>query len=485
MLGSFLSQPWVDSLGWTLLHFVWQGALIALILAAILIFLRRSTPQKRYAAACLAMLSMVVSATATLLGAYPVSSSSQPIPTALKDPATPASIFSVIIPAQSPLEWLGVTELFQALLPGMLLIWFVGVSLLSIRLLGGWLVLQSLKAWGVEQIEPRWQEKFRTLGQQLHLKRPVRLLGSKRIQVSLVIGWVRPVVLIPMGMLVGLAPQQIEAILLHELAHIRRYDYLVNILQTIVETLFFYHPAVWWVSLRMKTEREYCCDDQVVSVHGDPLVYAHALAQLEELRSESLSLSIAANGGSLLYRLQRLVVSTSPSPQTGNRLVSRLDFRSLGANCLILSLFLSLSCGTARLSQAPPGNYDLVALEVRHHPEHVKVGDEVAFTRSLANKGADTVPARTFNVDLYLDGKLIGFDHATHHVDPLGNHDPDSTWVGRQVYSMAEGYYHFRPTKPGIYKYKWILDKENNLHETDETNNVIEGTIAVEQDVRP
>ena len=126
-----------------------------------------------------------------------------------------------------------------------------------------------------------------------------------------VIGWLKPVVLLPASALAGLAPHQMEAILAHELAHIRRHDYLVNLFQTVVETLLFYHPAVWWLSRRIRAERENCCDDLAVSLCGDPVAYAAALAELEGLRSTTGDSVLAATGGSLLQRVRRLLGAPS------------------------------------------------------------------------------------------------------------------------------------------------------------------------------
>ena len=124
------------------------------------------------------------------------------------------------------------------------------------------------------------------LTRRLHIGRAVRLLESTLVDVPTVIGWLKPVVLLPASALAGLSPHQLEAILAHELAHIRRHDYLVNLLQTLVETLLFYHPAVWWLSRRIRAERENCCDDLAVSLCGDPVAYAAALAELEGLRRQ-------------------------------------------------------------------------------------------------------------------------------------------------------------------------------------------------------
>ncbi len=137
---------------------------------------------------------------------------------------------------------------------------------------------------------------------------------------------------------------------------------------------------------------------------------------------------------------------------------------------LMLAVFLfAPSAYAAPLQEVPEGNYDLVAVEVVHTPENVVVGDEVVFANHLTNRGTDAIPPRTYRVDLYVDGKRVSFDYGTGGLKPGGT----------STYSKAEGYYHFKPTEPGTYTYRWILDKEDNLPETDETNNVIEGTIVV------
>ena len=139
------------------------------------------------------------------------------------------------------------------------------------------------------------------------MNRPLRLLRTACVEVPTVIGWLRPVILLPAACLTGLTPAQLESIIAHELAHIRRHDYLINLLQSAVETLLFYHPAVWWVSRRIREERENCCDDLVVEVCGDRVGYARALATLEELRPASAQLALAAGGAPLLQRIRRVL----------------------------------------------------------------------------------------------------------------------------------------------------------------------------------
>src|SRR5262249_17738290 len=145
------------------------------------------------------------------------------------------------------------------------------------------------------------------LAARLGLTRQVRVLIAGAADGPSVVGWLRPVVLLPSATLLGLTPEQLEAVLAHELAHVRRHDYLVNLAQSLVETVLFYHPAVWWVSSRIRHERELCCDDLAVRSCGDALCYARALTRLERLRIASPELAMGAAGGPLLFRVRRLM----------------------------------------------------------------------------------------------------------------------------------------------------------------------------------
>src|SRR5213075_1924050 len=176
------------------------------------------------------------------------------------------------------------------------------VLVLSLRFAGGLVTAQRLKRIETSATVQLWQEKLRVLCVRLRVSRPVRLCESALVEVPTVIGWLRPVILIPLSAISGLSAEQLEALLAHELAHIRRYDYLVNLLQTSIETLLFYHPVVWWVSRRVRDEREHCCDDLAVAACGDAHFYATALLGMERLRNPMPALSMAAAGGSLVER---------------------------------------------------------------------------------------------------------------------------------------------------------------------------------------
>lgn len=306
----FLTAPMAQAIGWALLHLLWQGALVGGIAAAGLALLRNRSANARYALACAALAVLPVMFAATAVRSYeaplPVERMvAQPAPRGLESPRH----MDAVAPAPAPL----LPRMMAAArthLPEIVLLWLVGVTVLSLRLGISWLRALRLARRAGRPAPAPWQRALGRLAGALQLRRAVQLLESAAVEVPTVIGWLRPVVLVPATALSGLSPQQLEMVLAHELAHIRRHDFLVNLLQAVVETLMFYHPAVWWMSRRVRIERENCCDDLAVAVCGNALQYARALTRLEELRGMP-QVALAANGGSLLGRVRRLVSSPS------------------------------------------------------------------------------------------------------------------------------------------------------------------------------
>lgn len=328
---TILTQPAWQSFGWALLHFLWQGTLVASLLAGALRALRGRSSGLRYALSCAALSLMLVAPLVTFWKIDAAAASSpdagvdeMTLGAAAQSPTRPAESGNNLTGRASGSASVGATgaalpsriyERLEVWLPWLVLVWLVGVLLLSVRLLGGLFYTRRLTRREARPVEERLEACMRRLARQLRVKRAVRLLESSLVRVPSAIGWLRPVILLPTSSLVGMTPQQLEAILAHELAHVRRHDYLVNLLQTIVETLLFYHPAVWWVSRQVRIEREHACDDLAVALCGDALVYARALTKVEHLRKKRAQpqLSVAANGGELLSRIRRLVgVSDEP-----------------------------------------------------------------------------------------------------------------------------------------------------------------------------
>jgi len=339
-LFQLISPTTIESIAWALFCFLWQGALMALGLKAALALLPRQRADLRYTAACAALLLMTAMPLATAWTALgsapqasivstravqPVLTAAQPLPTAESTSGSlgswwagpPPSFPAVTLETQTGQTWRGeISRRFTyslraqlgPWLPQLFALWLSGVALLTLAHLGGWLRVRALKHQGTSPAGPPWKKSLARIAGHLGLEQPIDLLASTQVRVPTVIGWLRPVVLVPVSAFTGLDPRQLESLLAHELAHIKRHDAWVNLLQVGVETLLFYHPAVWWVSGQVRILREHCCDDLAVAVCGDRRTYAHALANLEDLRAPSAlpALALAADGGSLLGRIRRL-----------------------------------------------------------------------------------------------------------------------------------------------------------------------------------
>jgi beta-lactamase regulating signal transducer with metallopeptidase domain len=342
--GELLRHPQTAALGWALLHSLWQIALVAGMLASVNVFLRHGSAQARYVAAAGALVLMVALPAGTFMAISPA------------EPAggiVPATVEAARRAAVPPPAALRLRERIDAALPALVLLWAAGVGLLSVRVLGGWTVAQRLKRSGRGVELEAWREALPRLCRRMRIGLPIRLRESALVDVPTVIGWLRPVVLLPASTLAGLSPAQLEALLAHELAHVRRFDYLVNLVQTFGETLLFYHPAVWWVSHRMRVEREHCCDDVAVAVCGDAVGYARALVELEGLRSMRPALALAATGGSLWHRIARLVGASPAHVSPASRWLAGL-FALATLTALGLSAVASLEGGTSPRQAEPP-----------------------------------------------------------------------------------------------------------------------------------
>jgi TonB family protein len=232
------------------------------------------------------------------------------------------------------------------LMPALVVLWMAGVIVLSCRLLGGWILARRVAAAATDPVSRQLGELTAHLAERLHVQRLVRLAESSTVAVPIVVGWLKPIVVIPTATLSHLAPAQVEALLAHELAHVRRHDYLINLLQSAVETLLFYHPAVWWVSRRVRVEREHCCDDLAVTI-CDRVVYVRALSDLAAMTSHA-RLALAATDGSLLGRVRRLLASEPDEHQGAGWLTVGL------AAILTAALAPAVALGSADPQAATP-----------------------------------------------------------------------------------------------------------------------------------
>lgn len=337
----FLSQPVAERVGWVLLHFLWQGAAVAALLAAALLVLRNRSPGARYLVACCALIAMLAAPVGTLallsrsapdavrpsapalpatpeLPEFQGAASEAPVsaePAGESEPPVLPLSAPAVLPAppapmahpQEPVPWKDRALLFiERNLRWLVAGWLAGVTLLAARLLADFIRVERIRRRGARPVGAALDAAASRLALKLGLRRAVLLFESTLAEVPTAIGWLRPVILLPASLLTRLTPAQLEAILAHELAHVRRHDYLVNLFQTVAETLLFYHPAVHWVSRRIRQERELCCDDLAVAICGNKVAYARALTELAEC-SVLPSPATCASGGSLLARIRRLL----------------------------------------------------------------------------------------------------------------------------------------------------------------------------------
>ncbi len=280
-IAALAGSRWLAALGLGLLHSLWQATVIALAAGLVL---REIRGARRYVVAY-AGLMLIPGACALTVWRILAG-----VPPAI---AIPLSGFESWAP------WIGCA-------------WIAGIGATSVRLAAGWVRLQRLRASAIP-VSESWQSHVDDMRERLGISRAVRLVETRLADVPGVIGWTSPMLLFPAGLLAGLPPAQVQLIIAHELAHVGRNDYLWNLLQTAVETVFFFHPAVWWLSRRVRAERECCCDDVVVCEFGNPGLYAEALTGIERLRiRDDSELAMAAGGGDLLARIQRLVEVPGP-----------------------------------------------------------------------------------------------------------------------------------------------------------------------------
>jgi beta-lactamase regulating signal transducer with metallopeptidase domain len=298
-----------DAISSALVHSLWQSAGVALLLWIALVALRHRSANARYLASCVALALMVALPVVT---AFVLSQPAAPV-----TPVSPFASTAVVAPppagdtmaAPAPV-WVDVGgrqfDWLTVLKPWMLPLWLAGVLVCSLRL-----VLASMHTMALRRQCAPEPGPVTAIVSKLAARMGVRRSVSVRIaQTSMTpatFGLFRPVILLSSATVLGITPQQLEAVLAHELAHIRRHDYLVNVLQMLAETLFFYHPAVWWASRRIRVERELCCDDVAVQACGDVVCYAQALTSVARLQIAPSGLALGSAGGPLLMRIQRLL----------------------------------------------------------------------------------------------------------------------------------------------------------------------------------
>lgn len=359
-----MTQP-VQAIAWTLIHFCWQAAAVAALYRALGAITAGRSANTRYLLALGTLLLMLAGSIATFtyelrLNASSAASASSGNPVApykltlVATPPTDAPQSALTsAPSHAPTAKVGLLAVHSLPLPALralVILWLFGVLTLSLRSLGGWWLIQRLRA--TAQVEPpaAVRTSFKRIGAALGIRQPVLLRVSSAIAGPVTVGALRALVLLPLSAATLLGPDELEVVLAHELAHVRRADFFWNLVQTLVETLFFFHPAVWWISARIRYERELCCDDLALSVCPDPVIYASALFQLEQQRSRQWQLAMALDGHQPARTLRMRIARILGEPM--NESANRGPFSLAAAGAILLALILPVPHVLASLSPA-------------------------------------------------------------------------------------------------------------------------------------
>ncbi|WP_109484832.1 M56 family metallopeptidase [Occallatibacter savannae] len=369
-----------EAVAWTLIHFCWQAAAVAAAYRLLSALLARRSAETRYTAALASLMLMLACSVVTL--AWELRSESAPA-TFTSTAANFAAPLTLDLPRiaapgmiQSRPDVQHIT--LASLLPWIDGLWVAGVLALSIRSLGGWWYLRRLRQSAITQAPETVRASFDRICSALGLSRAVALRVCTAIDGPMTIGTLRAIILLPLSALTSLGPDELEVVLAHELAHVRRADFFWNILQTIAETLFFFHPAVWWINARIRHERELCCDDMALKICPNPVTYASALYRLEEHRSRHLRLAMALDGhashSTLLMRIARIL----GEPMTRIPSTRLRPFSLVAASAGLVALLVPAPHVLASLNPAPQPTASPVVSTVVTPAVHVNATAAVA-----------------------------------------------------------------------------------------------------------
>jgi beta-lactamase regulating signal transducer with metallopeptidase domain/beta-lactamase class D len=347
----------VHQIGWSLIHSLWQDALIGLVLAAIFKLLSGAKPQSRYFIACVALAAMIILPVITTYVLrnrqtgprdIVVVDDSPPIMSVDANVQNNRLIGNGRINSTQQTNWISrtITETrntsqgVEKFLPWLILLWLVGVGIYAFRLGGGLFGAANLRQLPARVSNPKLNDLVNELASRLSIKRNIKICESFLISVPMTVGWIYPLILIPPSSLLGLTPFQLQTIIIHELIHIKRYDFPINVLQSVTETLLFYHPAVFWTSRKIREEREYVCDSLTLALCNDSVGYARALTKVARFQRQAEQLAVAAtDGGELKHRIYRLL-SNSPKPGFNKKSILPNVWATV-----VISLFLAISFG--------------------------------------------------------------------------------------------------------------------------------------------
>jgi bla regulator protein blaR1 len=344
----FISDEAISALGWTFVNILWQGFLIAFLLGLFLRIFKNISSDVRYYLALFSLFLIIAVSVFNFVAHYE--------PVANKEAITFNETIKSIVAENSQITIIdNNNSLKESLLffythidryfPVFINIWMVGMLIFLVKLILGLLFIQRLKFNTLPFSDEQWINRFKSIEKKLSLDKRIKYLESTLVKIPMVLGYLKPVIIVPAGMLAGLPVNQIEAIIAHELAHIKRNDYLFNIFQSIIEMIYFFHPAVWYISSVVRTERENCCDDIALTVCDGSLTYAKALVSVQELNPGKVYSAVAFSGQKkqLLNRIKRMIMKPEMKSTQSDKYIAALI---VIAGLLITTLSMSFEASS-------------------------------------------------------------------------------------------------------------------------------------------
>jgi beta-lactamase regulating signal transducer with metallopeptidase domain/uncharacterized protein YjbI with pentapeptide repeats len=397
---SFIPREIMEAIGWTLFHSLWQGVAIAIILAIVLISFGKFSAHARYIVTFITLIFMLLCTTYTFIRSYNYTSERAKLrEQIISNPQIVVQHFVESIKkteikqaaskddVQFRIKWIFFKSYLQKQFPIIVSVWLLGMVFFLFRFMGGLLVVKRMGYRQTSPVEEKLEHLTSAFAAKLNIKRKVALLQSLAVKVPVTIGYLKPVILLPASILSGLTPAEIESIIAHELAHIARRDYLFNIIQSLIEILFFYHPAIWWISSVARTERENSCDDIAIELTGDKLIYAKALANMQEqtFTEPSYAMAFGNNKNRLFKRVKRLLTHNAMKTNFKEGFIASCI---LFTGILVITLFAGASANqqgnakiqekdTTRHNSVTPGDSTSTASELESLKEAARTDEDL------------------------------------------------------------------------------------------------------------
>ena len=302
----FFSHNLNYALGWTVVHSLWQALIISILTGVALIILQKKASQFRHVLANIGLWSVLLAAIVTFFMYYDVSKTASDlvlVPDNLEVTVSPdftpennALTENISNENNAGFSWEGMRNYCNRNMYFIVSLWFMGVVVFLLRILGSISYVYYLRNRLNFPTEEYWQDVLNSMREKTNVTKYIDLVESALVRSPIVIGHLKPMILFPIGAINRLNTNEVEAILAHELAHVMRHDYFFNILQSVIEALFYFHPAVWWLSSQIRTERENCCDDIAISLCGNAVTYAKSLVSVQEMAYFAPQMAMAFAG---------------------------------------------------------------------------------------------------------------------------------------------------------------------------------------------